>query len=125
MYSPEDIFQARARASFHLELLIERTEAGTALPGQSVIHGRVTRMFRGPETMKMGDSVLFPVDSQDRGQRFPPGDDVRLMVQDLMPGEYLEAYFTPNGRLCSGVWHLEVALRQARVYSTSSPMARL
>jgi len=37
----------------------------------------------------------------------------------------VEAYFTQNWRLTSGVWHLEVALRQAGVYSTSSPMARL
>lgn len=125
MYSPEDITKARQDAAFHLEICIERIEPTRTQPGQALIHGRVTQVLRPQTTLKKGDPVSFWVDTRHRGQRSPPGDDVRLDLEEITPGKYLEAHFTANWLVMSGVTQLEVALRQIGVYAVSSSVGRL
>lgn len=121
MYSPEDIAKARRDASYHLELRVVAAEPTRTQPGQAWVTGEVTQAYRGGGRVKAGDTLRFWVDTTRRGLRSPPGDDVRLELEELVPGRWLEGYFTTGPK--DG--ELAVALRQVGIYAASSATPRL
>lgn len=121
MYSPEDIAKARRDATYHLELRVLAAEPTRTQPGQAMVAGEVTRAYRADARVKVGDRVRFWVDTTRRGLRSPPGDDVRLDLEELLPGRWLEGYFNAGAR--DG--ELAVALRQAGIFAASSATPRL
>ena len=121
MYSPEDIAAARRSAAFHLELRIVSAEPTRTQPGQASVTGEVTRAYRADARVKVADTVRFWVDTTRRGLRSPPGDDVRLELEELLPGRWLEGYFNPGAK--DG--ELAVALRQVGIHAASSATPRL
>jgi hypothetical protein len=125
MYSPEDISKARRDAGFHLEICIAQTQATPTQPGRVLIQGLVTQVFFACLAIRLGHPVAFWVDSLYSDQRAPPGEDVRLDVEDLVAGRYIEAYFVAHGFDRAAATPLEVALRQVAVYDVSSPVGRL
>ena len=125
MYSPEDIADARRKAAFHLEVRVRSVAPTRTQPGQAMVEGDVTRVHRGDGRIASGAAVRFWVDSRYRGQRSPPGDDVRLDLEELLPGRYLEGYFTTEARAAGAVPELGVALRQVGIFPASSATPRL
>lgn len=121
MYSPEDIAKARREATFHLELRVLAADPTRTQPGQAMVAGEVTRAYRADARVKAGDRVRFWVDTTRRGLRSPPGDDVRLALEELLPGRWLEGYFTAGAK--DG--ELAVALRQVGIFAASSTTPRL
>lgn len=121
MYSPDDIAKARREATFHLELRMLAAEPTRTQPGQAMVSGEVTRTYRTNARVKAGDTLRFWVDTTRRGLRSPPGDDVRLELEGLLPGRWLEGYFTAGTK--DG--ELAVALRQVGIFAASSATPRL
>ena len=125
MYSPEDVANARRGAAFHLEVSIRSVEPTRAQPGQAMVQGAVTRAWRSDGSLAAGAAVRFWIDTRLRGQRSPPGDDVRIDLEDLQSGRFIEAYFAPGRKPAGGATELTIALRQAGVYAAASDKPRL
>ena len=121
MYSPEDIAAARRTAAFHLEVRMLKMEPTRTQPGQAWVTGEVTQVYRTDGRVKPGATLGFWVDTTRRGLRSPPGDDVRLELEELLPGRWLEGYFASSAK----EGELAVALRQIGIFAASSTTPRL
>lgn len=92
MYSPEDEAAARARADLHALVRIALAAPTRSQPGQCCLQVDVVNPWRSPGGLSRGERIALWVDSCWRGQRSPPGDDLRLPIEDLRPGALLEVY---------------------------------
>lgn len=92
MYSPEDEAAARTRADLHARIRIERAEPTRGQPGQCLLEVEVLDAWRAPAGLSRGDRIRIWVDSCWRGQRSPPGEDVRLPIEDLQAGAQLDVH---------------------------------
>ena len=95
MMAPEEYRAARAAASHWLQLRIIDVRKPDRLPGVCVVHGEVTRTFRGaPPATK---AIELEVECKQRGERSPPGDEFRLDAEALSAGGHLEAFAEARG----------------------------
>ena len=124
VYSPEDIAHARRAAVCHLELRIDSPEPTRTQPGQVLVRAHITHVYRSRGAHAVGQQYSFWVDSIGRDQRAPPGDDVRLLVDDLAPGTFIAGYFNDRTPAGADPANLALQLRQVDVYPVSSPKAR-
>lgn len=92
MHSPEDQAAARASADLHALVRIALAAPTRSQPGQCCLQVDVVDLWRTPGNLSRGDRIALWVDSCWRGQRSPPGDDLRLCIEDLQPGTLLEVY---------------------------------
>jgi hypothetical protein len=95
MMQPEEYRAARAAASHWLQVRITAVTAPATLPGVCVVHGEVTRTFRGvPPAPK---AIDLEIECKKRGERSPPGDEFRIAAEDLVAGRHLEAFAEARG----------------------------
>lgn len=92
MISPEDEAAAREAAELHAVLRIQTAQPTRTQPGQCLLTVEVQQCWRAPQGLRTGDRLELWVDSRWRGQRSPPGEDVRLDLEALQPGVRLEAW---------------------------------
>ena len=90
MMTPEEYRAARDGATYWLQLRIEAVKAPGQLPGTCIVHGEVTRVFRGPALA--AKTVDVAVECKRRGERSPPGDEFRIDLEALRRGRYVEAF---------------------------------
>lgn len=97
MYSPEDEAEARMRADLHARVRIERAQPTRSQPGQCLLQAEIVDPWRTPAGLCCGDRIELWVDSCWRGQRSPPGEDVRLAIEDLQAGGLLDVHAAAVG----------------------------
>lgn len=97
MISPEDEVAARASAELHAVLRILAAQPTRTQPGQCLLAVELLGIRRAPAGLASGDRIELWVDSRWRGQRSPPGEDVRLDIEALQPGVLLEAWARRDG----------------------------
>lgn len=91
--SPEDIASARAGAGAHLRLRIEQVEIGREQPGHCWLSGSIQVLWHDRSgKLSPGMRIRLQVDSRRSMQRCPPGDDLRLQVEQLRRGVVVDAY---------------------------------
>jgi len=92
MMSPDEYRAARTAASHWLQLRIDAASQPASLPGVCIVHGEVTRTFRGPPLVS--NTIDLEIECKRRGERSPPGDEFRVNIEDLASGRFLEAFAT-------------------------------
>lgn len=92
MLSPEDEAAARESADLHAVLRVQSAQPTRTQPGQCLLTVELLQCWRAPPGLHPGDRLELWVDSRWRGQRSPPGEDVRLDLEVLQPGVRLEAW---------------------------------
>ena len=90
MMSPEEYRAAREAATYWLQLRIDAVKAPRTFPGSCIVHGEVTRIFRGPAPAVK--TIDLEVECKRRGERSPPGDEFRMDVEELRAERSIEAF---------------------------------
>lgn len=92
MYSPEDQAEARRTADLHARIAIVGIQPTRTQPGQCLLRAVLVEVWRAPQGLAVGDDIEVWVDSCWRAQRSPPGEDVRLCIEELVAGRQLELH---------------------------------
>lgn len=120
MLSPDDCQAAQHGAAAELRLRIERIEIGPDQPAQCWLTGVVTLLRRDHDgRLKPGETIILRIDSRHREQRCPPGDDLRLCIEELVPGVSVHAWVDPVDLEARPPIH-GVVMGQARLVDDSS-----
>jgi hypothetical protein len=119
MHSPEDLARARANADLHLLVRIEALEVCDPQPGRSRLRARIVAILGGHSAAAVGHGMHLEIwlDTRHRGQRSPPGDDLRMDLEDLLPGSQLQAYL----RADSGAHCYQVVAGQIFALNSTFP----
>lgn len=108
MYSPEDQAEARTTAELHARIAVIAAQPTRTQPGQCWLRAELIEVWRAPPGLAAGSVIEVWVDSCWRGQRSPPGEDVRLCIEDLVAGRQIELHARalpsdPAGQACFAV----------------------
>jgi hypothetical protein len=94
MISTDEFRRAARIAAAHLQLTIERIELPTTAFGEALVHGKVQRVFRGPDELR-GATMALNVSCVLPGAAPPPSATLWMPVAELRSGRVLEAYVNP------------------------------
>ena len=85
--------EARLRARYHVQVELAHAAVATT-PAHVPVTGRVRRIFRRDDSLRLGDEVHFSVAVCRPGDRLAPGGDRWMDLWLFERATYMEAYLT-------------------------------
>jgi hypothetical protein len=83
--------EARLRARYHVQIELAHATVGET-PAHVPVIGRVRRIFRGDDCLRLGDEVHFSVAVCRPGDDLAPGGHQWMYVRHLERATYMEAF---------------------------------
>jgi hypothetical protein len=100
---------ARWRADLHVQVRLERVAVDAQTPGDVPVAACVVHVFRGPQTVRIGDPLEFSVSAARHGDALPIGGALWTNLDVLRAGRFMEAYFDGQPPNCSvALWQCQV-----------------
>ena len=96
--------EARRRARFHAQLEIEEVSEkgpGPGWAGIALVRGRVRQIFRGQESLRLGDSAHFEVWVYSVGDKgLPRGNEIGVERDSVAAHKHVEVFLNGDPPAC-------------------------
>lgn len=83
-------------AEFILQIRLEKLEASSDSPGNSILRGHILRQFKGVRSLDPKEEIVIQLTTYNQGSLPPPGDCYSF-VEEIEVANFLEVYLVQDG----------------------------